>query len=150
MLDKCASELIQYVNDISMKLKRISDSEASVKTSDKQWSKKELIGHLLDSAANNHHRFIRAQESNELTFPAYEQDNWVALQDYNSSSWEHLIELWRLYNIQLAHVMKNIKPESLKVICTIGNYSPECLEAIIIDYLPHMKHHIEHKNFGLK
>lgn len=149
MLEKCASELIQYVNEIHAKLTLISNDAASVKVSAKQWSKKELIGHLIDSATNNHHRFVRAQELNEFVFPAYEQDNWVILQEYNSSSWEVLIDLWRLYNIQLAHVIKHINPESLNVSCTIGSYSAEKLEAIILDYLPHMKHHIEHKNFDL-
>ena len=92
---------------------------------------------------NNHHRFVRAHETDSLTFPKYEQDSWVELQHYNTASWETLIALWRLYNHQLAHIIKNIKEDKLGVICTIGSYEPVTLQFLVEDYLDHMMHHLK-------
>ncbi|MEW6734311.1 MAG: DinB family protein [Acidobacteriota bacterium] len=137
-----AGELIKVVEASYPALKQINDTDALVRPEAGKWSKKEILGHLIDSAVNNHHRFVRAQQLEELTFPRYEQEEWVNLQGYQACSWQELIELWRLYNRQLAHVMRLIRAEKLAVMCKIGPYEPVSLGYLVADYLAHLKHHL--------
>lgn len=63
---------------------------------------KQILGHLIDSASNNHQRMVRLQYSKDLLFfPDYRQDNdlWIALQDYQNADWANLIQLWKFYNL---------------------------------------------------
>ena len=142
MQSTVADELIQVVEGATERLRSLSDSEVSTKPAPGEWSKKETLGHLIDSAVNNHHRFIRAQEAGEFVFPEYEQDDWVSLQDYNASTWPELIELWRLYNRHLAQIIRRIPKEKLKVVCRIRPYEPVTLGYLVEDYLVHLKHHL--------
>jgi hypothetical protein len=138
-----ADQLSEIIHSASEKLRSIGLAEAGYKPSETKWSKKEVIGHLIDSAANNHQRFVRAQQVAELVSPAYDQEQWVRIQDYNASAWSELIDLWRLYNVHLAHVIRRIPAEKLQVKCTIGNNAPVTLGEIIEQYLDHMKHHLD-------
>ena len=95
------------------RLLSISDDEASARIRPDHWSNKEILGHLIDSASNNHQRFVRAQQTNPLTFPRYEQNHWVSAQGYASASWPALIELWYYYNLHLAHVMEPIRSRNV-------------------------------------
>ncbi|MBI4266195.1 MAG: hypothetical protein HY657_17610 [Acidobacteria bacterium] len=87
-----ADELMQVVDDASVQLRMIAGGTAAAKLGPDVWSIKEILGHLIDSAANNHQRFVRALHVERLTFPGYEQDDWVRSQDYQSSPWNELIE----------------------------------------------------------
>ena len=119
-----ADELTVVVESASGKLRLVNDTGASIKPAPNKWSKKEILGHLLDSASNNCRRFVRAPMVDSFAFPGYEQDEWVRRQDYSSKPWDELIDLWRLYNRHVAHVMRNIPPEKLETICTIGTGAP--------------------------
>ncbi len=138
-----ADELTQIIQSAAERLRSISAAEAGHKPSDTKWSKKEVIGHLIDSAANNHQRFVRAQQASEFVSPAYDQEKWVSLQDYNSTSWPDLKELWRLYNLHLAHLIRRIPAEKLQIKCTIGGKEPVLLGNVIDQYLAHLKHHLD-------
>ncbi|MGD0653728.1 MAG: DinB family protein [Thermoguttaceae bacterium] len=142
-MTQIADELTQVVQSAAERLRSISAAEAGFKPSESKWSKKEVIGHLIDSAANNHQRFVRAQQASELVSPAYDQEKWVIVQDYNSTSWPDLKELWRLYNLHLAHVIRRIPAEKLGIKCTIGGKEPVTLGNIIDQYLVHLKHHLD-------
>jgi DinB superfamily len=137
-----AGELLSIVEAASESLRGIDDSEASLRSAPGSWSKQEILGHLLDSAVNNHHRFVRAQQVKELTFPAYDQEHWVNSQGYAEYPWPALVDLWRLYNRHLAHVISLIPQEKLAVICVIGTNEPVSLGYLLEDYLVHMKHHL--------
>jgi hypothetical protein len=100
------------------------------------------IGHLIDSAANNQHRFVRAQFVQELVFPKYEQNEWVRCQWYNDVEWQDLIDLWRRYNLHLAHVIRHAPADALTIRCVIGDYEPVTLQCLIEDYVVHLKHHL--------
>jgi hypothetical protein len=142
-MTQIADELTQVVQSAAERLRSISAAEAGFKPSESKWSKKEVIGHLVDSAANNHQRFIRAQQVSELVSPAYDQEKWVSVQDYNSTSWPDLKELWRLYNLHLAHVIRRIPAEKLGIKCTIGGKEPVTMGTVIDQYLVHLKHHLD-------
>src|ERR671912_1363506 len=78
------------------------------------WTPKQIIGHLIDSAANNHSRFVRAQFKDDLVFPGYEQEAWVDSQQYQQKDWNELVQLWKLYNRHILHIMK-VTPEEIRM-----------------------------------
>ena len=93
-------------------LATMSDAQAGGSPAPGKWSPKQIIGHLVDSASNNHGRFVRAQLDEDLVFPGYQQDSWVRVQDYAASGWQSLVTLWREYNFHIAHIVERI-PESV-------------------------------------
>ncbi len=124
-------------------LQQISDSEASTKTGH-AWSQKEELGHLIDSATNNHVRFVRATLESGFSGPSYQQDGWVSLHAYNDLPWDTLINFWYSYNSLLAHLIGRISEESLSAQCSVGSNSPVTLRFLIEDYILHMQHHLDH------
>lgn len=121
-------------------LSLLSDKDLSFKTSPEKWSKKEILGHLIDSAANNHQRFIRTQFEKPTIY--YEQNHWVSLQEYQLEDLEILISLWEMYNRHLAHVIKHIAPQNLSR-TSIGRDGKEStLQFLAEDYLNHLEHHL--------
>ena len=94
MLDY-AEDLRRTVIEAAASLSAVSPEDASKRPAPGKWSAKEIIGHLVDSAANNHQRFVRAQLQDDLVFAGYEQDAWVAAQRYGDAPWVELVVLWR-------------------------------------------------------
>jgi DinB superfamily len=121
----------------------MSEPESSLPSRASQWSKKEVLGHLIDSAANNHQRFVRAQIDGALIFPGYAQDGWNRAQQYQSESWANLVALWASYNRHLAHVMAAIPDEAGLNLCVIGSGAAVTLEFLVTDYLTHLEHHLQ-------
>lgn len=107
-----------------------------------KWSKKELIGHLIDSAANNHHRFVRAQFTDHLAITRYDQEAWVKHQDYAGQSWPQLLALWKSYNLHLLHVASRIPAERLDCLCRLEDGESVSLRFLVEDYVAHLKHHL--------
>lgn len=143
MITQVADELDDVVESATKWLRRIGERAASQKPAPGKWSKKEILGHLIDSASNNHHRFIRAQETDTLFFPAYDQDSWVEKQHYNEAVWAELIDLWRHYNRHLSQVVRHMPADRLRTQCTITPNDPVTLEYLVRDYLEHLKHHLK-------
>src|ERR1041384_2391840 len=85
------------------RLQDIPETQSSQKTSPADWSAKETIGHLIDSATNNHQRFVRAQFSDDLVFPGYAQEDWISAQKYEQEGWQDLVQIWSSYNLHLVH-----------------------------------------------
>jgi DinB superfamily len=123
-------------------LASLTNADTSTRPSPKKWSKKEILGHLLDSASNNHQRFVRAALQGELMFPGYEQDKLVDLQSFNEIDWSFLVDHWASYNRFLAHVISVLPATAAEVRCNIGNNPPATLEFIAEDYVAHLKHHL--------
>src|SRR5262252_5088786 len=101
------------VETSATRLRALSSAEAEVRPAPGQWSPKEIVGHLIDSASNNHGRFVRAQLQDDLVFPGYEQDDWVAVQRYQQCEWTDLVLLWQAFNHHIAHVMETAEPVAL-------------------------------------
>ena len=144
----------QTIDDAVEQLRLIPETNSAVPRTDGKWSPKQIIGHLIDSAAHNHQRFVRAQFSDDLVFPGYEQEVWVEVQRYNDEPWSQLVQLWRYYNLHLAHVMSNIpvdlrtKPRArhnLDRIAwqTVSTSEPVTLEYFMQDYVGHLQHHLK-------
>jgi hypothetical protein len=94
------------IESASLRLAAISDADAAKAAALGKWSPKQIIGHLIDSASNNHQRFVRANFTEDLIFPGYDQEKWVTLGQYADAPWSSLISLWREFNLQIARVME--------------------------------------------
>lgn len=136
-------DLQNIITESFERLKNISEEDSEVPVSAGKWSKKEIIGHLIDSASNNHQRFVRAQLVSNFSFPGYEQEIWVKLQNYRGEPWLELIELWKNYNLHLLHIVSAIPEEIINRTCTIGDKEPVSLLLLFNDYINHMKHHLD-------
>ncbi len=147
-------EFRSTVETSARKLALIPEKQSEISRAKGKWSPKEIIGHLIDSAANNHQRFVRAQFKDDLVFSGYDQDQWVNSQHYNEASWGELIELWRRYNLHLIHVIAQIPENDLTRMRTEHNLHkiawktvdqkiPVNLEYLVRDYLDHLKHHLK-------
>ena len=137
-----AEDLRRTIDAALPKLRAITDAAATEPRAPGKWSRKEIIGHLVDSASNNHQRFVRAQGVTALTFPRYEQNHWSASQHCNERPWADLVTLWHAYNAHLAHVITHIPDASLLVPCVIESNDPVTLEFLVTDYVIHLRHHL--------
>jgi DinB family protein len=143
LVESASTELTRIVDQSARELRAIDDVVAGAKPNGDVWSVKEILGHLIDSAANNHQRFVRAQLASELSFPGYEQNAWVHSQDYQNEPWLQLVDLWVVYNHHLAHVIGRIPDAAANVTCRIGSNEPLVLSALVRDYVAHVRHHLE-------
>ena len=135
------------------RLSDMSETESRQKSSPDDWSPAEVLGHLIDSAANNHQRFVRAQFTDDLVFSGYQQNQWVDSQKYSDEPWSDVIQLWSAYNLHLLHVASVIpedvltkarSPHTLDQIAfnQVDKNEPATLEYLIRDYVDHLRHHL--------
>jgi hypothetical protein len=140
---EAANRLARILGSVPPRLCNISEADAALRSAPGRWSKKEILGHLIDSAGNNHQRFVRAQFVPSLEFPGYEQEAWVAAQAYATESWPDLVNLWLLLNRHLVHIIEAMPETSFAHECVIGANPPVTLSFLITDYLRHLEHHLD-------
>lgn len=148
-----AQDLAVTVRRAAQRLRNVAEAEAARRPGPAKWCAKEIIGHLIDSAANNHQRFVRARWQKDLVFDGYAQDDWVAAQDYRSAPWHELLDLWLSYNLHVARVMAGV-PEHVRVAPharhnldqlawqPVPQGQPATLDYFMEDYVSHLKHHL--------
>lgn len=145
MPDKLARLLAQTLATELPFLRAVTEAEASATPSKAgTWSKKEELGHLIDSATNNHLRFVKAALEGSYQGPLYAQDEWVRLHGYANIPWADIVELWFQYNLLLSRLVERIPDERLAAECKIGYGAPVTLGFLIDDYVLHMQHHVDH------
>ncbi|HLK67601.1 MAG TPA: DinB family protein [Bryobacteraceae bacterium] len=137
-----AERLSELLRITPAQLAGISEESASKSVAPGRWSKKQILGHLIDSASNNHQRFVRAQAAPSLEFPSYEQEVWVNVQSYGTASWDDLTHLWAALNRHLLHIIQNVPADCLSRPVSIGGKPATPLSAVIEDYLGHLQHHL--------
>ena len=151
---------MEYVDDLlasvaaaARRLRKVSEADAARRPRPGKWSAKEIIGHLIDSAANNHQRFVRALWQEDLIFSGYDQDAWVSAQGYQNAPWSDLLDLWTSYNYHLAHVMRATPAaartrmharHNLDVLAwqPVPRAQPASLDYLMRDYVGHLQHHL--------
>jgi hypothetical protein len=121
----------------------ISEEAASAKPASSQWSIKELLGHLLDSASNNHQRFVRLQIFAEIEFPFYQQNEFVLVNHYQKQDWQTLLNFWKFYNLHLVHLVEHMDESKLTNIWITPDEERLTLGHIVEDYLRHLRHHLK-------
>jgi len=139
---RIARDLLATIDSELPNLVAIDEEQASTPRAEGKWSRKQVMGHLVDSAFNNHQRFVRAQLSSSLSFPGYTQDSWVTAQAYQDRSWADILRLWVEVNRHLAHVIARISRHTLVTPCTIGEGAPVTLRFVLEDYVRHLHHHL--------
>ncbi len=147
-MNTLSAELTAIVDRAEAALRKISDQDSRAPALQGGWSRKQLLGHLIDSASNNHQRFVRASLQDSLEFPAYDQDGWQRIQAVQDAPWQTLLALWANYNRFLAHLIMQLPADKLDVPCRIGSDQPVTLRFLAVDYLHHLTHHLD--QIGLK
>jgi len=149
-MDKIIEKLGNYVDTIPAKFRMIGADDISNKPGPDRWSKKEILGHLVDSAFNNLQRLIRVQYEPGVKI-VYYQNEWVKIQDYQNLDTESVIQLWVTLNRQFIRIIKCFPPEKVDQKIDTGKTVPELhsAEFLITDYLAHVEHHFN-QIFGTK
>lgn len=137
-----AAQIRATISLVKPELLKIADQQASIKPAPQAWSKKEILGHLIDSASNNHQRFVRAAQNLAGEFPLYDQNRWVQVQHYNDMNWIDIVELFCQLNLHICRILDVLAEECLQNPCNIGKEKPVALELVITDYLRHLQHHL--------
>jgi hypothetical protein len=141
-MKELSEKLAQAVESAEPILRKVSEAESTKPVLKGGWSRKQVIGHLIDSASNNHQRFVRASLQGSLEFPGYDQDGCVRVQAPQDAPWPLLVTLWKNYNLYLAHVIAHLPESQLEAVCRIGANEPVTLRSLAEDYLRHLLHHL--------
>lgn len=150
---RCATRLLSAVDTAGPRLIAMPKDVVRRAPAPGKWTPVELIGHLIDSACNNHMRFIRAVDQADLVFEGYAQDAWVERQQYHSAPWTELVLFWQSYNWHLARVMAATPAQVREQLHARHNLheiafrpvpkdEPTSLEYLMNDYVDHLEHHL--------
>lgn len=142
--DILASDIETVTEKARKKFQSLSEDVVHKRPTPIDWSAKEVIGHLIDSASNNHQRFVRLQITDGLIFPEYGHDNeaWVKIQKYQETSWDDLLDLWQGLNHHIARIIRNVNETCIDHIWVMDEDKYITLGELMVDYLRHIKDHI--------
>lgn len=149
---RIAASLRQAVDEGLALILSVPEARTASRTGNTAWSVREVIGHLIDSACNNHRRFILNQAGGPMIIDPYDQDAWVQRNRYNERTAAELAALWAVYNRHLAHVIEQMPPDVLGAprgpIDTFGfgfiqtTDTSATLGHLAADYVGHLRHHL--------
>jgi len=133
----------RYIVSWEQKLVDLPPYTISNKRNKQNRTIKQILGHLIDSAANNHQRMVRLQYNNKLDFPDYQQHNdlWISLQDYQNEDWSTIIQLWKYYNLHMIQVIKSVDQTKLDNSWKSFEDITVTLREMIEGYLGHIELH---------
>lgn len=140
MTNNPLNKLTFIVETLQPILAQIGEAKMAEKPLPNKWSKKEILGHLIDSATNNHQRFVRGQFENTPEI-RYDQNKWNAFSFHQQIDSQQLILFWTIYNKQLLEIIKRIPTENLKRQIKVGE-NLLTIEFLITDYVDHLEHHL--------
>jgi hypothetical protein len=141
-MKELSDKLVRVVRSAEAILFQVPEAESNKPVLSGGWSRKQVLGHLIDSASNNQQRFVRAALQTSLDFPGYDQDGCVRVQAVEEADWTLLVSLWAGYNRYLAHVIAHLPDSKLETLCRIGLDEPVTLRFLAEDYLRHLLHHL--------
>jgi len=134
----------QVIESWEQRLALLSENTISNKRNKQNRTIKQLLGHLVDSASNNHQRMVRLQYNENLVFPDYTQDNdlWIVLQDYQHTDWNNLIMLWKSFNLHIVHIINSVDKSKLNNCWHDFEGNKVTLNDMINGYLGHLHLHM--------
>lgn len=141
-MKELSEKLLLVIDAAEPRLRQISAAESARPVLHGGWSRKQVMGHLIDSASNNHQRLVRAALQPSLDFPPYDQDGNVGVQAPEEADWMLLISLWAAYNRYLAHIIRRLPASKLETICRIGDGEPMTVSFMAAGYVEHLLHHL--------
>jgi hypothetical protein len=141
-MQEISEKLLSVIAVAEPKLRKVRVEESTNPILPGGWSRKQVIGHLIDSASNNHQRFVRACLQESLEFPSYDQEGCVRLQAPQEADWSMLIALWVDYNRYLAHIIARLPASKLETVCRVGKEGEMPLRSLVTGYLSHLLHHL--------
>ena len=141
---KTLENLQVIVEEVPERLRRLNAEKVSARPAADKWSPKEELGHLLDSAVNNHQRIVRVQMENKLAMPGYQQEKWVQANAYQQRDWGELVGAWTALNRHFLFAARAVPDNAWKYTCTVGGSEPMTLQFVFEDYIRHMLHHLQH------
>jgi hypothetical protein len=141
-MEQVSTRLSRAVDAAEIVLRRVDDEESGRPVLSGGWSRKQVLGHLIESASNNHQRFVRAALADALEFPAYDTPGSVRAVSVQSAAWPMVLDLWASYNRYLAHIILHLPNDKLDVVCRIGSNAPVSLRHLAQDYVEHLLHHL--------
>src|SRR5580704_14062034 len=127
-MQNLSNELVGIVEAAEAGLRKVTEEESQAPLRPGGWSRKQLLGHLIDSASNNHQRFVRAALQGSLEFPGYDQDGCIRVEAVQGAPWAVLVALWASYNRYLAHILEHLPEDAQQSPCRIGSAEPVTLE----------------------
>ena len=139
------TDLRKIVEAASAELAGFDEAAVSRQPAPEVWSAKQVLGHLVDSACNNHARLARMATEDNLAFPTWDQDAWMRVQDWQGETWTDILALWRGYNLHLARFIGRLPPASLSNSARIGTLNggePLTLAELLDHYVRHLQHHL--------
>jgi hypothetical protein len=145
MFVELRKEIVMLADSWSVKLLALPVEVISDRRNSQNRTIRQILGHLVDSAVNNHHRIVRLQYVNALEFPDYRQDNdrWIAIQNYQEEDWTQLVSFWKLYNLHMVHIIKYVDKDCLDHTWHDFEGTRETLTTIIEGYLWHLNLHLK-------
>jgi hypothetical protein len=139
---EAAMNFTPIIDAARCRLAQLTEQQAARPSREGGWSRKQILGHLIDSASNNHQRFVRAILDGGLSeWPSYEQERWVAAGGYQDLPWTELIDLWSSYNRLLSHFVSRMPESALEFRCRVGGQEMT-LGELTRSYVTHMEHHL--------
>ena len=138
-MENTIKELETLLNEYENKLRALDESLVLKSPAPGKWSKKQILGHLVDSALNNARRFVAGQYENTPEI-VYNQDQWVAIGHYQEYPYQDLVNLFIAINRHIAHILRHTSGE--KAASPVMTQQVHSIEWLAADYLKHLRHHL--------
>lgn len=143
------NQLNSRISLVNSFISALSEEELQAKLNANSWSKKEILGHLVDSAQSNIRRMVVGQYQ-ENAHIIYHQNEWVKAADYQNYNSNDLLNFWILLNKHFCQILKNLPLGNYQTITNWGSATTPMLqqdfvtlEFVANDYIRHLDHHLK-------
>jgi hypothetical protein len=143
-IQKASRKIEELISGWESILLNLTEEQITLKRNRQNRNIKQIVGHLIDSSVNNHHRIVRLQYLKRLCFPDYQPDNdtWIEIQNYENRDWKTLVQFWKQYGLHISYIMRQVNAKDLDNLWTDGFIKPLTLENIIVGFPEHFQLHL--------